>query len=189
MSSALRVVLKREVTLDDVGVVSWREDWNTISISRKGEVPEREVWEVMNGGTVITFLGDPIVGLRYLVIDGAEQENIRDLVMDRLPCWTHQEALDFLSRASGRDEKIHGIYLASVSAPPHEQEPLLAKFRELAHDVDPDIRNALLVGIGYLGSWPSLRALATDMKNNDPDENVRRDAGYLIEGIELSEGN
>jgi HEAT repeat protein len=187
MSPVVRVVLKREVTLDDVGVLSWREDWNTVSFSRKGELPEREVWETMNGDTVITFLGDHITGLRYLVIDGASEENIRDLVISRLPCWTHEEALEFLSRARDRDEKVHGIYLSAVSAPFQEHGPLAAKFREAASDPHPDVRHAVLVGIGYLGAWPSLRSLAMDMKNNDADEGVRRDAGFLIEGLDLSE--
>lgn len=187
MSTAVRVVLKRDVTLDDVGVLSWREDWNTISFSRKGELPEREVWETMNGDTVITFLGDHITELRYLVIDGVQQERVRDLVTTRLPCWTHEEALEFLSRAHDRDEKIHGIYLSAVSAPPREWGRLAAKFREISSDSDTEVRHAVLVGIAYLGSWPSLRELATDIQKNDPDEGVRRDAGYLIEGLELSE--
>jgi len=187
VSPAVRVVLKREVTPDDVGVLSWREDWNTVSFSRKGELPEREVWETMTGDTVITFLGDHITGLRYLVIEGGDAERVRALVASRLPCWSHEEALAFLAGAGDRDEKSHGIYLSAVSAPLREHGPLAERFGELAADPDPDVRHAILVGIGYLGSWPSLRGLARDMRRNDPDDGVRRDAGLLSEGLDLSE--
>ncbi|MER6009324.1 hypothetical protein [Streptomyces bluensis] len=183
MSPAARVVLKGEVTLDDVGVLSWRQDWNTVSFSRKGELPEREVWETMSGDTVITFLGDHITGLRYLVIDGVEEEEVCACVASQLPCWSHEEALEFLSQAGDRDEKIHGIYLSAVSAPFREHGSLADRFGELAADPDPDVRRAVLVGIGYLDPWPSLRDLAMDMKNNDADDGVRRDASYLIEGL------
>ncbi|MEV5988880.1 HEAT repeat domain-containing protein [Streptomyces sp. NPDC052051] len=185
MSTAVRVVLHHEVTLEAVGVLSWREDWNTVALSRKGELPEREVWQTKNGDTVITFLGDHITGLRYLVIDGAQQESVLDLVTGQFPCWTHEEALDFLSQARDRDEKIHGIYLSAVSAPFREGGRLAADFREASADPDPDVRHALLVAIGYLGSWPSLRELAASMRSDDPDDGVRRDAGYLLEGLEL----
>jgi len=62
-------------------------------------------------------------------------------------------------------------------------KPEYANQFALAGDPDPIIRHALLVGIGYVGPDARLRGIAEELRDNDPDDEVRRDAELLLEGL------
>ena len=129
---------------------------------------------------------DPFVQLRYFVVRGPHAQEISDDLRGALPVWSNQEALILLGQAENRDVKVHAIYLTAVSAPDEESQLVLDAFRRASEDNDADVRRALLVGIGYLDSWPSLRTLAGEIQRDDPDPVVRRDAGFRLEGLDLS---
>ncbi|QHC25858.1 hypothetical protein [Streptomyces sp. GS7] len=188
MESTVRVVLKREVGLGDVGVFAYDQHWEIKSITRKGESPRRQVWETRGGDTFVTYLEDPYLELRYIAVQGPQSPSVSRIIHSSLPCWTLEEASQYLLRAHGRDEKIHGIYLLAASSPGEESESILEILRSCSRDGDSEVRRALLVGMGYLGTWAQVRGIAEFMNANDPDETVRRDAGHLLEGLDLHDG-
>ncbi|MEU9012272.1 HEAT repeat domain-containing protein [Streptomyces sp. NPDC048479] len=185
MSTSVRIVLKPEVSLDDVGVVAYDQQWGITSVTRKNESPRRQAWSTPSRNTSITFLEDPYLGLRYIVVKGPEFADVSRIIRSSLACWTIEEALTFLMESGDRDHKIHGIYLVAASSPSVESGTVLEALRTVSHDADPEVRRALLVAMGYLGQWPVVRSIAESLQNNDPDEGVRRDAGYLLEGLDL----
>ncbi|WP_326606272.1 hypothetical protein OG930_31375 [Streptomyces sp. NBC_01799] len=185
MSTSVRIVLKREVSLDDVGVVAYDQQWGITSVTRKNESPRRQAWSTPSRNTSITFLEDPYLGLRYIVVKGPEFADVSRVIRSSLACWTIEEALTFLMESGERDQKIHGIYLVAASSPTAESRTVMEALRTVSHDADPEVRRALLVGMGYVGHWPVVRSIAESLHNNDPDEIVRRDAGFLLEGLGL----
>lgn len=63
-------------------------------------------------------------------------------------------------------------------------DDVIVVFRELARDLDPVVRQALLVGIGYMKINAELSALVEELQRDDPDASVRRDAGVLLEALD-----
>ncbi|MBL1116958.1 HEAT repeat domain-containing protein [Streptomyces sp. 110] len=171
---------------DRVGYVAYGQKWRIQSVTRESESPQRQVWVTKSGDTVITFLEDPYLELRYVVVQGAQVSEIAHTLRSSLPCWTVDEALEFLRQSRTPDERIHGIYLIAASASSEEDSRVVAIFQNLTHDENPEVRQALLVGMGYLESWPIVRHIASSILENDPNTSVRRSAEYLLEGLDQS---
>ncbi|WP_436960259.1 HEAT repeat domain-containing protein [Streptomyces sp. SudanB182_2057] len=184
MSNATRIVLKRDVSRDQVGYVAYDAKWRIHSVTRESESPQRQVWITKTGDTVITFLEDPYLGLRYVVVQGAQVSEVVHLLRASLPCWTSEEALDFLRQSSHSDEKIHAVYLVAATAPGDEDPQVAATLRNVAREEDPEVRLALLVGMGYLAEWATVRSIANSLVLNDPNDEVRRSAALLLEGLD-----
>lgn len=176
-----RVVLKREVEMSDVRTVAYANNWRMKTITREGDSPIRKVWASRRGDTSITFLEDPYVELRYVVVEGPETSDISRVLRSSLPCWNVEESMRLLLGARDADEMIHAIYLTAVGAPSEESIEIMNAFISLSRNDDPVIRRAILVAMNYIGNWPSARDLVEGIYNNDSDEMVRRDAGYLLE--------
>lgn len=183
--SGARIVLKRDVSRDQVGYVAYDKKWHIHSATRESESPQRQVWVTKDGGTVITFLEDPYLELRYLVVQGAQAAEAAQILRSALPCWTIEESFEFLRTARTSDEKIHAVYLTAASAPSNEDPQIVTAIQELARDRHADVRQALLVAMGYLASWSIVRSVARFLKENDPDHDVRRSAEHLLEGLGL----
>jgi len=185
MTVGIRIALKSGVSLEGVQTFAWDQNWNLTAATREDERPTRFGWETVDGRTSVSYIEDPYIGISYLTVTGAAVEKVSQSVRASLETWTFTEAMSLLTGAVDRDTKIRGIYLCAVSAVRREIRELVSVYRGLADDPNADIRHALLVGIGYMGANVELRALAEDLHRNDPDEKVRRDAGYLIEGLDL----
>ncbi|MFI6007772.1 hypothetical protein ACIBAG_02920 [Streptomyces sp. NPDC051243] len=182
--STTRIVLKRDVSRDQVGYVAYDKKWRIQSVTRESESPQRQVWATRDGGTVITFLEDPYLELRYVVVQGAQVAEVAQIIRSSLACWTIEEALEFLRQSHTSDEKIHAVYLTAASAPVDEDPQVVAALQDIARDQDAEVRQALLVGMGYLAGWPIVRSIAHSLKENDPNDDVRRSAEYLLEGLD-----
>ncbi|GAA2416635.1 hypothetical protein GCM10010420_53610 [Streptomyces glaucosporus] len=185
MTVGIRIALKSGVSLESVQAFAWDQNWNITAATREDERPTRFGWETIDGKTSVSYVEDPYIGISYLTVTGVAVEEVSQAVRASLETWTFAEAMSLLAGAVDRDTKIRGIYISAVSAVRREIRELISAYRGLAGDPDADIRHALLVGIGYTGVNVELRALAEDLHRNDPDEEVRRDAGYLIEGLNL----
>jgi hypothetical protein len=181
----VRIALKREVAMADVGYVAYDQEWRIVSVTRKGESPQKQVWDTLRGNTVVTFLEDPHLGLRYLTVEGEDVPAVSSVLNSSLAAWSSEECLRYLENAQNRDEKIYGLYLIAASAPQEVHEATVNLLRQFTLDEESDVRRALLVALGYLGSWASTRAMAESIYDSDPDGTVRRDAGYLLEGLSL----
>ncbi|SDX77738.1 hypothetical protein SAMN05216215_10152 [Saccharopolyspora shandongensis] len=184
-----RIALKNETSRADVSAFAWHRNWDIEGPGREGDEPFRQVWSTLpDMRTVVTYLEDPFVDLRYLAVHGPDAEATCAAIHRGLQTWHLDEALDFLASAGDRDEKVHGVYVTAVTAPPGEEdERILAAFRAVSGDDEVDARHALLIGIAYLGHWGSLRALATELHRDDDTASARRDAGFLLEGLDLPE--
>ncbi|MBO0655498.1 hypothetical protein J1792_22780 [Streptomyces triculaminicus] len=186
MDLEIRVVLKSEVSRDDTATLGWNRGWKLDAIGREGSSPLRDLWS--KDDVSITYIEDPVVQLRYFVMRGPEARDVARDVREALAVWSVDETLGLLTRASGRDAKIHAIYLVALTASFDQDEQIVAAFRRVAQDGEVDARHALLVAIGYLASWPALRELAETIQREDPAPAVRRDAGFLLEGLDLADG-
>ncbi|MGI5526057.1 hypothetical protein ACQEVX_01110 [Streptomyces syringium] len=176
-------MLKPEVTRDDTATLGWNLGWKLDAVGREGDTPLRDLWS--KGATSITYLEDPVVQLGYFVVRGPDAAVVAQDVRSALAVCSGEEALELLKRADSRDAKVRAIYLVALTAPFEQNDLVVDAFRRIARDAEVDARHALLVGIGYNGSWPALRELAEAVQREDPEPVVRRDAGLLLEGLNL----
>lgn len=183
MATGIRIAFKSNVHLGRIQTFAWDRNWNITGATREGESPTRFSWETIDGRTEIIYLEDPYIGINYVLIKGDSVLPVADDIRPTLDCWSFDEAISLATGSTDRDAKIRGIYVSALSASRSERDRLVQVFRQLAGDADPDIRHALLVGIGYVGPDSRLREIAESLRDNDPDDNVRRDAGLLIEGL------
>lgn len=183
MAVGIRIAFKPSVQLGRMQTFAWDRNWNITGATREDEAPTRFSWETVDGGTDIVYLEDPYIGVNYLVITGDSVVPVAEDVRSGLDCWTFEEASSHASGSADRDAKIRGIYIGALSASRGERDRLVSTFQQLAGDPDPIIRHALLVGIGYVGPDARLRGIAEELRDNDPDDEVRRDAELLLEGL------
>jgi HEAT repeat protein len=95
------------------------------------------------------------------------------------------EALEALAGATDAPGIVDGLYFVAASAPPDQDDRVVAALDRAAGHDDPQVRRAVIVASGYL-PWPPMRALLERLQS-DPDEAVRRDAGIMLEGKDLYE--
>ncbi|RJL35752.1 hypothetical protein [Bailinhaonella thermotolerans] len=184
-ASDTRIVLRREVSRDEFGYFAYDRHWRILRSPRLSEPPpRRQVWSA-GADTSVTYLEDPYLGLHYVVVQGKSAPQVSHAIRASVPCWTLEEALEFSAVSTDRDTKIHGIHLVTASAPVKQTENVVEYLETLSGDNDPQVRRAVLVGMAYLGGWPAVHRIAESMRDHDPDEGVRIDAGYLLEGISI----
>jgi hypothetical protein len=183
MATGIRIVFKPSVELGPIQTYAWRRNWNITGATREDESPTRFSWETIDGEAEIVYLEDPYIGINYALIKGNSVLSVSDDIRSALDCWSFAEAVSLAAGSADRDAKIRGIYVGALSASRNERDRLVSVFQQLTEDADPDVRHALLVGIGYVGADARLREIAEELRDNDPDDEVRRDAALLLEGL------
>lgn len=183
MAAGIGIAFKPSVQLARMQTFAWDRNWDITGATREDESPARFSWETVDGGTGIVYLEDPYIGVNYVVITGDSVVPVAEDIRSALDCWTFEEVVSQATGSTDRDAKIRGIYIGALSASAAERDRLVSTFQQLAGDSDADIRHALLVGIGYVGPDVRLRHIAEGLCVNDPDDEVRRDAELLLEGL------
>lgn len=183
MAAGIRIAFKPSVQLARMQIFAWDQNWNITGATLQDESPTRHSWETLDEGTHIVYLEDPYIGVHYVSITGDSLVPVAEDIRSALDCWEFEEVLRQATGSADRDAKIRGIYIGALSASRGERDRLVSTFQQFAGDSDADIRHALLVGIGYVGPDERLRRIAEELRDNDPDGNVRRDAELLLEGL------
>jgi hypothetical protein len=183
MAAGIRIALKPSVQLPRIRVFAWDRNWDITGATREDESPTRFSWETIDGETDIVYLEDPYIGINYVAITGNTVVPVAEDIRSAFDCWTFEEVVSQATGSADRDAKIRGIYIGALIASRSERDRLVSTFQQLAGDLDADIRHALLVGIGYVGPDARLRHIAEELRDNDPVDEVRRDAELLLEGL------
>jgi hypothetical protein len=145
--------------------------------------PEEEIYDTGRPGTRGHFLADPVLGVRYLFLRGPDAGELAEELRGHEVFMPLDEALASLAGAGDPAGIVDGLYFVAASAPPDEDDRVVAALdRAAAHD-DARVRRAVIVASGYL-PWPAVRTLLERLRS-DPDEAVRRDAGTMLEGKDL----
>jgi hypothetical protein len=148
-------------------------------------VPGQEIYLTDRDGTMGYLMDDPVLGVRYLLLEGPDADALADELGGRPGFMPLDEALEALAGATDAPGIVDGLYFVAASAPPDQDDRVVAALDRAAGHDDPQVRRAVIVASGYL-PWPPMRALLERLQS-DPDEAVRRDAGIMLEGKDLYE--
>lgn len=178
----IRVPLK-DVTIDDVDTLAWREDWSfQASIPRTQDNPY-EVIFTAEDGTSIHYIEDFLLGVNYLLLEGEEPGPLAEDIRKKLPTYSVDETKRLVAQGKTRDELIGAIYLAAAATSPRFDESLFKLFEIALESDDPDVRSAAILGMGY-AAWPEFKALLRRIEATDPDSRVRGDARAMLDSLE-----
>lgn len=187
MGVGMRIALKPHVSLRDVQTFSVDQNMNITAATREDETPTRFGWETLDGATSLDYLEDQITGVSYITLKGDEIAFLSEEIHGNLATWSFREAVQLISADRDRDSIIQGIYVSAISAARKDIPAISTAFRSVVRHPDREVRRALLIGIGYATVSSELREIAESMRNSDPDEDIRLDAGYLLVGLNATE--
>jgi HEAT repeat protein len=179
----VRFVLKEQDPGKAISTLAYRQDWKIDRVVKKTETTAHQVvYRVANSDTRIHYTEDHVIKLAYVTVVGSRAEEIAGIVRQKLKVFTLEEMLAEADRAKTRDQWIWAVYqlaAASRGQPDPRIDQVLK--RALEHD-DPGVRRAAITAMGYAESQ-SLEPVLERLADKDPDEAVRGDARYMLDGL------
>lgn len=177
-----RIVLRPQVTPDDVQDIAWDLDWNAVEVGNRTSDTPVDVWATRDERTEIRLVEDRPIGMRYFLVRGPEREAVSTSIRNACPTWTPSDAVDFARRSADVDDILVGVYAVALSAESEDRAPAIEQLRALAAHPDAAVRQAVVIATGYVG-WPELVAVVEEIHRDDPVDHVRTNAGVLLDGL------
>lgn len=186
-ASKIRVVLRPEVTLDDIEEAALDLDWLFLrNWPASEERPYEDLWVDRDEQTSIHYIDDHLVSVQYLLISGPDARTVETEAREALSTCGPADATNAWQHASTRAERVEAVYLLALATDPADYTSAAELLRAAASDGDPEVRRAVILAATYVG-WPELRAVLAELEERDPDESVRRDARFALEGLNMQD--
>lgn len=184
---AIRVVLRPQVTLDEIEDAALDLDWLLVrSWPASGERPYEDLYLAADEQTEISFLDDDLVDLHYLVIRGPGAASAEAQARESFAVYEPADAARAWADATTVEDKIVAVHLLALTAGPGDVAPATEALLGAATDADPQVRRAVIRAATYVG-WPPLRQALAELERHDADETVRRDARWAREGFAIGD--
>lgn len=177
-----RLVLKPDYTLSALRSVAWDLDWDIVDFRREEAGAFVDVWITYDKRTEIHYVDDQPIGMRYVIARGDGSAEVVEQLRRKCDLWSLPEAVAALRAASERREKLIALYAAALVAPPAQDDSLVGDFREAMRDPDLGVRQAVIIATGYV-SWSGLVVLVEELRDSDPEQQVRENAQILLAGL------
>jgi hypothetical protein len=177
-----RFVLKPDYALSELRRVAWDLDWDIVDFRREEAGAFVDIWTTYDKRTEVHYVDDQPIGMRYLTLRGEGSGETAEQIREKCDLWALSEARQALRVATDRNDKLVALYAAALTAPDAQDDSLVGDFRAVIHDPDAGVRQAVLIATGYL-PWPGLVELVAQLRDNDPVEQVRENAGILLDGL------
>ncbi|MYZ35115.1 MULTISPECIES: hypothetical protein [unclassified Streptomyces] len=147
------------------------------------DTPFEEIWLDEEFDVQIRYVEDLALDLDYLILEGPDIIAVERKVYSSFLVHSRGDVMDELRAASAREARIASVYRAAVLGGEQEDPDLFGIMTRLANDPERDIRHAVIVAGAYL-EWLCFRPLLDRLRENDPEESVRRDAGTVLDALD-----
>jgi hypothetical protein len=136
--------------------------------------PFEEIWSTPDGRTILHYVEDFILNLRFVAIQGENREatesQLRYALVD---AYERAEVLQIAEHATTREESMRAITLVAASASDEPDPEFVKHFRAtFAHD-EVDVRRLAIFAVAYTGGWPELLESLEHMSSSDPEPEIR----------------
>ncbi|HEX8615994.1 MAG TPA: HEAT repeat domain-containing protein [Thermoanaerobaculia bacterium] len=149
-------------------------------IEATAEQPLEIVYNVAGLSTFLHYIEDRILGVPYLVARGDEAERLAAEVAKKIRIVTAADlARTFAAETADDAELRRHLAHAALLAPPQHDATFDGYFRAAFSHPSAEVRRFMIVAVGYIG-WPELAPPLQHLVENDPDSDVRRDAGAML---------
>jgi hypothetical protein len=127
----------------------------------------------------VHYYEDPIPNFPYLVVSGANFQDLAARVAERVATFTRDELLDGALDAAAHNDQVRAINRLAIGFV--EFDPavwtIIATFAREAQN--PLLREAAVNSVAFR-AWPHYRPLLERIVVDDPSENVRQRAALLL---------
>src|SRR5262245_12367787 len=181
-SNKIRIALRESVTRQKLDSAAWDNNWDFDQIIQRSETrPFEKIWLTPDEQTAIHYIEDFLLGINYLLIQGAEADQVAQQARATIETYSNADIRQMAQQAKGRDDNIRAVYYAAIAAPLQYDESFFKIFQQAFAHENPDVRSAGVVASGYV-EWPEFREPLEKLQQSDPDETVREDARVMLEG-------
>lgn len=181
MISLLRIILKEEVTHDDVSLLAWKDNWTFLSLITNDEyVPYVKMWHAEEGDAVIYYIEDSLLSIQYIKIEGREVQAVAAKIYDSLDAYTGEEIFHMIDEANDSNDYIRAIYCLGAFAGESFDSKISKYFDTVFSNSDPEVRRAAIFATAYC-AWREFDAPLQRLRISDPDQNVRTYADLMLE--------
>lgn len=177
-----RLVLKPDYTLRALKRVAWDLDWDVVDLRREETGAFVDIWVTYDKQAEIHHVDDQPIGMRYVTVWGEEAKGVAEQIRQNCDVWTWREAQLALRAATDRNDKLAALYAVALAAPEAQNSSLVDDFRAITEDPDTGVRQAVIIATGYL-PWLGLVKLVEELRDNDPDQQVRDNAQMMLDAL------
>jgi hypothetical protein len=174
MTNDLRLVLKSNVTRDDISGIAWQEDWELFDIIKQDEHnPFRKIWVTRNEQSGIHYIEDFLLELPYLEIKGENQEKLGDVIRSKIGIYDLDELHADIQNSKTSDQLIAAIYRLGAALYGDYNAELFHDFEHCFSHPDHEVRKAGIFASIYVG-WKEFKEPLERLRDEDPDESVKK---------------
>ena len=138
-----------------------------------------EVWTTPDKRSAVNYVEDPISGMSYVHIRGAEADRLLEGVTDKLATFWPEELVERAEvMEDDPEELIANLYRLAITFPAYD-ETVFSIFDAAAGAPDPRMRLALLDALAYR-RWPESRELVERLAREDEDAEAREHAARTL---------
>lgn len=183
-----RIALKENVTRDEFRIKAFDLAWSLWDIKDRTENAPYELGYVKDRGkTSMQYTEDFFIEIAYISTEGEKADLTIEEAKSSFDYYSWQEIINEYTISKDIERKIKLIYLAGVTAPYGEFDPEYKKFfDDCLKDKDHQIKKAVILAMGYM-SWQEWKEVLNDLKQEDPDLEVRESAFLMLESFKKAE--
>ena len=182
----LKIVLKESVSIDDISLYAWQQDWELHDVyPRTEKTPLTKIWVTSDGQTGVHYFEDFYINNKYLLLKGQNQEQIAETIYASLDVCSLEEIRQKLQQQNviSKNEYINTILSLGVAINQDYSQELFNDFERLMSNPDSDVREAAIFATTYLG-WREFREPLQRIKNEDLSTSVREIAADTLASLE-----
>ncbi|NET62239.1 MAG: hypothetical protein F6K47_40875, partial [Symploca sp. SIO2E6] len=180
----LRLILKNNVSVERVETLAWERDWYLHDfIPPTDEEVYEQIWLTQDENTSIHYVEDPLIGIRYLFIDGLNQVEICDKISSSLDIFRREEIFNMVHTAVSAEEYVRAIYHVGIIANHDYNMEIFEIFKLAFAHPETKVRNAAILATAYVG-WREFEELLRDIIDCDPEEKVRDFANFTLKSLQ-----
>jgi len=180
--SAIRVLLKENVTRGDVEYMAIDYDWQLYTKQNQTESQGAyTVWTQGEGDEqfVIIYTEDGLAELRYIAVEGTNAEKVVDQIRASIDVYTHDELVRGVADSQDVAGKVAALRRLGASLVGAYDAEGFAVLSAALTNSEPRVRLAAIAAIGF-PAWPQFIEPLTKVQENDDDVRVLRRAARLM---------
>ena len=149
------------------------------------EVPGQAYFEPwfpfdLNDRTVIRYLDDVPIGVRYFTVRGDESWVQR--IRQSFPIMTRDAVFERARAASNDSERIEATYMIALVGGHEPEETALAELKASLHHPSEEVRFAAILATGYT-TWPAPEEDLAELAAKDESPRVRDRAQRMLQAV------